>query len=118
METVYTNHMEVVEAEVPKGWLLIERVGLVDPDMLEFVADSGQPVPTALGVWLNGTYLFPTGTEIRDFALVLVCDPQRAAHLMDALRTSAVRNGIEPALQAEVDQTTAARKAHFNDPRR
>ncbi len=118
-ETVYTNHMEVVEGEIPRGWLLIERVGLVDPDMLEFVADNpDQAVPPAIGVWLSGDYIFPTGTGIKDFALVLVCDPIRAAQLMDGVRASAVRNHAEAALDAAVDQTAAARKAHFNDPRR
>lgn len=117
-EVVYTNHMQVEEAEMPKGWLLIEQVGLVDPDMLEFVSDSGREVPAALGVWLKGRYLFPLGSEIPNFALVLVCDPQRAGQVTDAIRASAIRSHVEPALQAEIDQATAARLGHFDDPRR
>ena len=111
------EHME--EMLTPLGpedipWLVVHRVSLIDPDVVDPDAE-----PPAILALVMGRLEYPTAggwvgsPDAGDASIVgLACTIETAGQLIDALRTNAAEFGHGNALTSSMDQAEAARRLH------
>lgn len=105
------EHMEellttLTPEEIP--WLVVHRVSLIDPDVVN--PDAEPPAILALAL---GALEEPSGAGYAPGTIVgIACTIETAGQLIDALRTNAEEFGHGLALTSSIDQAQAARKAH------